>query len=246
MSKPTWGQRTFIVLEVKDLWVHYGTAEAIRGASLQVGEGNIVALIGANGAGKTTILRAISGLHRPTSGEIWFLGERIDRMAPSNIVKMGIGHCPEGRMLFPYMTVKDNLLMGAYLRKDKAEIDRDLEMMYQSFAILKERSGQQAVTLSGGEQQMLAMARALMSRPKLLLLDEPSLGLSPILVREVSRIITDIHKSGVSVLLVEQNSVMALSIADRGYVVETGKIELEGEAKGLLDNEHVQRAFLGG
>ena len=234
------------MLEVKDLWVHYGTAEAIRGASLQVGEGNIVALIGANGAGKTTILRAISGLHRPTSGEIWFLGERIDRMAPSNIVKMGIGHCPEGRMLFPYMTVKDNLLMGAYLRKDKAEIDRDLEMMYQSFAILKERSGQQAVTLSGGEQQMLAMARALMSRPKLLLLDEPSLGLSPILVREVSRIITDIHKSGVSVLLVEQNSVMALSIADRGYVVETGKIELEGEAKGLLDNEHVQRAFLGG
>jgi len=234
------------VLEVKDLWVHYGTAEAIRGASLQVGEGSIVALIGANGAGKTTILRAISGLHRPTSGEIWFLGERIDRMAPSNIVKMGIGHCPEGRMLFPYMTVKDNLLMGAYLRKDKAEIDRDLEMMYQSFAILKERSGQQAVTLSGGEQQMLAMARALMSRPKLMLLDEPSLGLSPILVREVSRIITDIHKSGVSVLLVEQNSVMALSIADRGYVVETGKIELEGEAKGLLDNEHVKKAFLGG
>ncbi len=234
------------MLEVKDLWVHYGTAEAIRGASLQVGEGSIVALIGANGAGKTTILRAISGLHRPTSGEIWFLGERIDRMAPSNIVKMGIGHCPEGRMLFPYMTVKDNLLMGAYLRKDKAEIDRDLEMMYQSFAILKERSGQQAVTLSGGEQQMLAMARALMSRPKLMLLDEPSLGLSPILVREVSRIITDIHKSGVSVLLVEQNSVMALSIADRGYVVETGKIELEGEAKGLLDNEHVKKAFLGG
>jgi len=234
------------VLEVKDLWVHYGTAEAIRGASLQVGEDSIVALIGANGAGKTTILRAISGLHRPTSGEIWFLGKRIDRIAPSDIVKMGLGHCPEGRMLFPYMTVKDNLLMGAYLRKDKAEIDRDLEMMYQSFAILKERSGQQAVTLSGGEQQMLAMARALMSRPKLMLLDEPSLGLSPILVREVSRIITDIHKSGVSVLLVEQNSVMALSIADWGYVVETGKIELEGEAKGLLDNEHVKKAFLGG
>ena len=234
------------MLEVKDLWVHYGTAEAIRGASLQVLEGNIVALIGANGAGKTTILRTISGLQRPTSGEIWFLGERIDKTPPSAIVKMGMGHCPEGRRLFPYMTVKENLLMGAYLRKDKAEINRDLEMMYQSFPILKERSGQQAVTLSGGEQQMLAMARALMGRPRLLLLDEPSLGLSPILVREVARIITDIHKSGVSVLLVEQNSVMALSIAHRGYVVETGKIELEGEAKELLDNEHVKKAFLGG
>lgn len=234
------------MLEVKDLWVHYGTAEAIRGASLQVLEGNIVALIGANGAGKTTILRTISGLQRPTSGEIWFLGERIDKTPPSAIVKMGMGHCPEGRRLFPYMTVKENLLMGAYLRKDKAEINRDLEMMYQSFPILKERLGQQAVTLSGGEQQMLAMARALMGRPRLLLLDEPSLGLSPILVREVARIITDIHKSGVSVLLVEQNSVMALSIAHRGYVVETGKIELEGEAKELLDNEHVKKAFLGG
>ena len=234
------------MLEIKDLWVHYGTAEAIRGASLQVGEDSIVALIGANGAGKTTILRAISGLHRSTSGEIRFLGERIDRRPAAEIVKRGIGHCPENRRLFPYMTVKENLILGAYLRKDKAGIDEDLEMIYQSFAILKERSGQQAVTLSGGEQQMLAMARALMSRPKLLLLDEPSLGLSPILVREVSRIITDIHKSGVSVLLVEQNSVMALSIADRGYVVETGKIELEGEAKELLDNEHVKRAFLGG
>ena len=234
------------MLEIKDLWVHYGTAEAIRGASLQVAEGDIVALIGANGAGKTTILRTISGLHRPSSGEVWFLGERIDRKGPADIVKRGIGHCPEGRRLFPFMTVKENLQMGAYLRKDTAEIDKDLENIYHSFPILKERSGQQAITLSGGEQQMLAMARALMCRPKLMLLDEPSLGLSPILVREVARIISDIHKSGVSVLLVEQNSVMALSIADRGYVVETGRIALEGDAKELLDNEHVKKAFLGG
>ncbi len=234
------------MLEIKNLWVHYGTAEAIRGTSLKVAEGSIVALIGANGAGKTTILRTISGLQRPTSGEIWFLGERIDKKSPSHIVKMGIGHCPEGRRLFPFMTVKENLQMGAYLRKDKAEIDKDLEMIYHSFPILTERAGQSANTLSGGEQQMLAMARALMCRPKLMLLDEPSLGLSPMLVREVARIITDIHQSGVSVLLVEQNSVMALSIADRGYVVETGRIELEGEAKELLNNEHVKKAFLGG
>jgi branched-chain amino acid transport system ATP-binding protein len=234
------------VLEIKDLWVHYGTAEAVRGTSIRVNEGSIVSLIGANGAGKTTILRAISGLHRPTSGEIRFLGERIDRKPPADIVKRGIGHCPENRRLFPFMTVKENLLMGAYLRKDKAEIDKDLETIYHSFPILKERSGQQAITLSGGEQQMLAMARALMCRPKLMLLDEPSLGLSPILVREVARIITEIHRSGVSVLLVEQNSVMALSIADQGYVLETGRIALEGSARELLGNEHVKEAFLGG
>ena len=235
-----------MLLEVKDLWIHYGGAEAVRGASFEVAEGEIVALIGANGAGKSTILRTISGLKRPTAGEIRFLGQRIDRKPPSVIVKLGIGHCPEGRRVFMLMNVKDNLLVGAHLRKDKAEIQRDMEALYQSFPVLKERARQDATTLSGGEQQMLAIARALMSKPKLLLLDEPSLGLSPIMVQEMARIVTDIHRSGVSVLLVEQNSVMALSIADRGYVLETGRVTLEGQGQELLHNDQVRRAFLGG
>jgi len=235
-----------MLLEVKDLRIHYGGAEAVQGVSFEVAEGEIVALIGANGAGKTSILRTISGLKRLTSGEIRFLGERIDRKPTAQIVRAGIGHCPEGRHVFMMMSVKENLQVGAHIRKDKAEIDRDMEAMYQSFPILKTRAKQDANTLSGGEQQMLAIARALMSRPKLLLLDEPSLGLSPIVVQEVARIISDIHRSGVSVLLVEQNSVMALNLADRGYVLETGRVTLEGAGKELLHNEAVRKAFLGG
>ena len=235
-----------MLLEVKDLWIHYGGAEAVRGASFTVEEGEIVTLIGANGAGKTSILRAISGLQRVTSGEIWFQGQRIDRKPGSEVVKAGIGHCPEGRRVFAMMTVKENLLVGAHIRKDKGEIVKDMDTIYQSFPVLKDRAKQDATTLSGGEQQMLAMARALMSRPKLLLLDEPSLGLSPIMVQEVARIVTNIHRTGVSVLLVEQNSVMALSIADRGYVLETGSVILEGRGEDLLHDNKVREAFLGG
>ncbi|MBE9501248.1 MAG: ABC transporter ATP-binding protein [Chloroflexi bacterium] len=235
-----------MLLEVKDLWVHYGGAEAVRGTSFEVGEGEIVALVGANGAGKTTILRTISGVKHATSGEIRFLGQMIGRKGPSEIVSMGISHCPEGRRVFMMLSVKENLQVGAHIRKDKAEIKRDMEALYESFPVLRERSKQDAMTLSGGEQQMLAIARALMSRPKLLLLDEPSLGLSPIMVQEVARIITNIHRTGVSVLLVEQNSVMALNLADRGYVLETGTVKLEGAGKELLHNEEVRKAFLGG
>ena len=234
------------MLEIKDLRVHYGKAEAIKQISLSVDEGAIVTLIGANGAGKTTTLRTISGLKVPTSGEIWFKGRRIDGIPPNDIVKLGIAHIPEGRMVFAPMSVFDNLRMGAYLRRDKHEILRDIETMYEHFPILKERKGQQAGQLSGGEQQMLAIARALMARPKLLLMDEPSMGLSPLLVEEVGNIISNINKSGISIMLVEQNARMALELAGYAYVIELGKIPLEGTGKDLANNPEVQKTFLGG
>lgn len=233
-------------LEIKDLRVHHGGAEAIRGISLKVEEGEIVSLVGSNGAGKTTILRTISGLKTPTTGEVWFTGKRIDRFLPQDIVKLGIGHIPEGRSIFPYMTVLENLRLGAFLQKDKDEINRGLEQVFEHFLVLKEKKGLQARTLSGGEQQMLVIARALMGKPKLLLMDEPSLGLSPAMVQRIGKIVLDINRSGTSILLVEQNARLALRLAHKGYVLETGSIVLEGEGESLLRDEHVKRAYLGG
>lgn len=235
-----------MLLEIKDLRVHYGKAEALKGISISVEDGTIVALIGANGAGKTTTLRTISGLKRPTSGEIWFQGKRIDRMPAHHIVKLGIGHIPEGRGVFAPMTVLDNLLMGAYIRKDRDQLDRDLDSIYQHFPILKERGKQRAGSLSGGEQQMLAVGRALMTNPKLLLMDEPSMGLSPILVAEVGNIIRDINRTRITIILVEQNARMALELANKAYVLEVGNITLEGGARELANDERVKKAYLGG
>jgi len=234
-----------MLLEIKALRVHYGKAEALKGISLSVDEGAIVALIGANGAGKTTTLRTMSGLKVPTSGEIWFQGKRIDAMPAHDIVKLGIAHIPEGRIVFAPMTVLDNLRMGAYLRKDKHQIARDLDIMYERFPVLKERHKQLAGSLSGGEQQMLAIARALMTRPKLLLMDEPSMGLSPILVEEVGNIIRDINEGGIGIILVEQNARMALGLANKAYILEVGSITLEGDAKELANDERVKKAYLG-
>jgi branched-chain amino acid transport system ATP-binding protein len=235
-----------LILEIKDLRVHYGKAEALKRISLKVDEGAIVTLIGANGAGKTTTLRTISGLKVPTSGEIWFKGKRIDGMPVHNIVKLGIVHIPEGRMVFAPMTVFDNLRMGAYLRKDRQEIAKDLETMYEHFPILKERREQQAGRLSGGEQQMLAIARALMAKPKLLLMDEPSMGLSPLLVEEVGNIISSINKSSISIMLVEQNARMALELANKAYILEVGDITIQGDTQELASNERVKKVYLGG
>ncbi|MBA7659164.1 High-affinity branched-chain amino acid transport ATP-binding protein LivF [subsurface metagenome] len=235
-----------MLLEIKDLKVHYGRAEALKGISLSVDEGAIVALVGANGAGKTTTLRTISGLKGPTSGEIWFQGKRIDGMPAHDIVKLGIAHIPEGRIVFAPMTVLDNLRMGAYLRKDKHQIARDLDIMYEHFPVLKERRKQLSGSLSGGEQQMLVIARALMASPKLLLMDEPSMGLSPILVEQVGNIISDINKTGIGIILVEQNARMALSLANKAYILEVGSITLEGDAKELANDERVKKAYLGG
>jgi branched-chain amino acid transport system ATP-binding protein len=235
-----------MLLEIKDLRVHYGTAEALKGISLKVDEGTIVALVGANGSGKTTTLRTISGLKAPTSGKILFQGKRIDGMPAHAIVKLGIAHVPEGREVFAPMTVLDNLKMGAYLRKDKHQVARDLETMYDHFPVLRERRGQQAGSLSGGEQQMLAIARALMASPRLLLMDEPSMGLSPILVEEVGNIISNINKSGISIMLVEQNAHMALGLANKAYIIEVGCVTLEGGAQELASDERVKKAYLGG
>lgn len=234
-----------MLLEIKDLRVHYGRAEALKGISLSVEVGAIVALIGANGAGKTTTLRTISGLKRPTSGEIWFQDKKINGMPAHRIVKLGIAHIPEGRVVFAPMTVIDNLKIGAYLRKDRDQVARDLDSVYQHFPILKERGGQKAGSLSGGEQQMLAVGRALMNSPKLLLMDEPSMGLSPILVEGVGNIIRDINKTGISIILVEQNARMALDLASRAYVLEVGNITLEGDARELASDERVKKAYLG-
>jgi len=219
---------------------------ALRGISMSVPENGIVTIIGANGAGKSTTLRAISGLERISKGEIWFSGERIDLLAPEQIVARGIAHVPEGRRIFPELTVEENLMTGSFLRSDKAEIAEDLDEVYYRFPRLKERRKKSARTLSGGEQQMLAIGRALMSRPKMLILDEPSMGLSPVMVQEVARIIRDIVDRGVPVVLVEQNAELALRLARFAYVLETGNIALQGPAHELHDNDHVKRAYLGG
>jgi len=234
-----------MLLEIKNIEVHYQKVAAVKGISLKLDGSQIITLIGANGAGKSTTLRTISGLKRATNGEIWFDGARIDRMKPERIVKLGIAHVPEGRHIFPDLTVYENLQTGAYLRSDKAQIARNLEEIYIHFPILKERRNQLGKTLSGGEQQMLAIGRALMSKPRVLLMDEPSLGLSPIMVEEIAKIIGEVHKRGTPVVLVEQNAELALSLADYGYVLETGRVALEGAAKELHENEHVRHAYLG-
>ena len=234
------------MLEIKDLHVHYGVIEALKGISLEVNEGEIVALIGANGAGKTTMMQSISGIVKKSAGEINFLNESIMKANPQHIVEMGLTQVPEGRRIFTGMSVYENLMMGAFLRKDKDGIKRDYEKVCEQFPILKERMNQDASTLSGGEQQMLAMGRALMAKPKLLLLDEPSMGLAPILVKEIFNIIEEINKSGTTVLLVEQNAKMALSIAHRAYVLETGKVVMSGTGEELAKSSDVQKAYLGG
>lgn len=234
------------MLEIKDLNVHYGVIHALKDVSLVVNDGEIVSLIGANGAGKTTLLHAISGILKTTNGSIMLDGVELNKKSAKDIVISGITQVPEGRRIFSGMSVYENLMMGAYLRKDKDGIKEDLESVYQRFPILKERSNQDASTLSGGEQQMLAMGRALMARPKILLLDEPSMGLAPILVKEIFKIIQDIHANGTTVLLVEQNARMALSIANRAYVLETGKIVISGTGEELSNSEEIQKAYLGG
>ncbi|MEN6350165.1 MAG: ABC transporter ATP-binding protein [Syntrophomonas sp.] len=233
------------MLEIKDLQVYYGGIHALKGVSLKVPEKQIVTLVGANGAGKSTLLRAVSNLVPVSSGSISFLGQDITRKKTVDIIKRGITLVPEGRRIFANLSVLENLKMGAYARNDKEGIKNDIEKMYDLFPRLQERTWQVAGTLSGGEQQMLAIARALMSRPTLLMMDEPSLGLAPLLVKEVFRIIQDIHKQGVTILLIEQNATAALQIADYGYVLETGGIVLEGPGQDLARNEDVRRAYLG-
>ena len=234
------------MLKVNDLRVKYGMIEAIKGISFEVQDGQIVTLIGANGAGKTTTMHTISGLLKPYSGSIYLDDIDISKLPAHKIVEMGIAQCPERRRVFASQTVEDNLLLGAYLRKDKTEILNDLNNVYELFPRLLERKKQLAGTLSGGEQQMLAMARALMAKPKIMLLDEPSMGLSPLLVKEIFAIIKDINSKGVTILLVEQNAKMALSIADRAYVIETGKIVMQATGQELLDSEDIKKAYLGG
>jgi branched-chain amino acid transport system ATP-binding protein len=234
-----------MLLEIKDVTVSYGKAQALKGIDLGVEEGKVVALIGANGAGKTTLLRSISALKRIDSGEILFDGARVDGLPGHVLVKKGIAHVPEGRVVFGPLSVTDNLRMGAYLRRDKGEVKRDIERMYEHFPVLKERGKQLAESLSGGEQQMLAVARALMAKPRLLLMDEPSMGLSPMMVEMVARIIVDIRNEGLSVLLVEQNATMALALSDRAYVLETGSIVLDGPAEEVSRNDIVKKAYLG-
>jgi branched-chain amino acid transport system ATP-binding protein len=233
------------MLRISDLHTHYGHVHALRGVSLEVQEGTIVTLIGNNGAGKSTLLKTISGLVRPTSGSIEFLGQRIDTASCDEIVRLGISQTPEGRRVFPRSPVIENLEMGAYTRTDASAVRAEIETMMDRFPILRERRNQMAGTLSGGEQQMLVIARALMSRPKLLMLDEPSLGLMPTLVKEVFRIIQEIHSQGTTVLLVEQNARKALAIAEYAYVIETGEIVLQGPAHEIRENDQVRKAYLG-
>ena len=234
-----------MLLELKDVTVHYEKAEALKGISVGVEDGEVVTIIGSNGAGKTTILKAISALVRPTGGEVWFEGRRIDGLPPEKIAKGGIGFCMEGRRLFPFMTVLENLQMGAYCRRDKEGISRDLESVFNLFQVLRERRRQKAGTLSGGEQQMLTIGRALMSKPRLLLIDEPSLGLAPMVVTGLARTIKELNRAGLAVLLVEQNAQMALNLAHRGYILEVGKVITEGDSQSLRGNDHVRRAYLG-
>lgn len=234
------------ILTVEDLQVYYGVIQAIKGVSFEVNQGEIISLIGANGAGKTTILHTITGLLPAKTGKVTFDGHALNHMQAHKIVSLGMAHVPEGRRVFQQLSVMDNLQLGAYTRRDKQEIAESLEKVFVRFPRLKERRKQTAGTLSGGEQQMLAIGRALMSRPKMLLLDEPSMGLSPILVQEIFQCITEVNRDGTTVLLVEQNAKMALSISHRAYVLETGNISLEGPAAELLDNEQVRQAYLGG
>ncbi len=232
--------------ELKNISVHYDKVQALENVTLQLEQGEIVALIGANGAGKTSTLRAITALARSSSGEIWFNGQRIDRLEPAAVVALGISMVPEGRHVYPYMSVRDNLLMGAYLRRDQVEIKKDLERIFQRFPRVKERLKQQAGSLSGGEQQMVVISRALMARPKLLLLDEPSLGLAPMVVRDIARAVVEINRDeGISVILVEQNSRMALKISNRAYALETGRIALAGKSADLLNDDHIRKLYLG-
>jgi branched-chain amino acid transport system ATP-binding protein len=232
--------------ELKNISVHYDKVQALENVTLQLEQGEIVALIGANGAGKTSTLRAITALARPSYGEIWFNGQRIDRLEPAAVVALGISMVPEGRHVYPYMSVRDNLLMGAYLRRDQVEIKKDLERIFQRFPRVKERLKQQAGSLSGGEQQMVVISRALMARPKLLLLDEPSLGLAPMVVRDIARAVVEINRDeGISVILVEQNSRMALKISNRAYALETGRIALAGNSADLLNDDHIRKLYLG-
>lgn len=233
------------MLEIKDIEVYYGMIQAIKGISFEVNEGEVIALIGANGAGKTTILHTITGLLSPKKGSVIFEGKDITKIPAHKIVSLGIAHVPEGRRVFAELSVYENLKMGAYTRKDKEEIAKTLEMVYQRFPRLKERKNQLAGTLSGGEQQMLAMGRALMSHPKIIVMDEPSMGLSPILVNEIFDIIQEVSAGGTTVLLVEQNAKKALSIADRAYVLETGNIVLEGKAEQLMNDDSIKKAYLG-
>ncbi len=234
-----------MMLKIEDLKVAYGGIQALKGISLEVEEGKIVALIGANGAGKSTTLRSIVGLVKPESGTIIYRGENLSKIQAKDMVKRGITLVPEGRRVFGNLTVLENLKIGAYYRTDVANIKQDLEWIHSLFPILKEREWQQAGTLSGGEQQMLAVGRALMSRPKLLMMDEPSLGLAPLIVKEIFNIIKTIHKEGVTILLIEQNANIALKIADTAYVMETGRITIQGNGKDLLTNEDVKKAYLG-
>ena len=233
------------MLEVKDLRVHYGTVEAVKGVSFEISERAIISLIGANGAGKTTCLRALTGLVEPSAGEIRFENTSLGGLAPHQIVRLGVAHVPEGRRLFPKMTVLENLRMGAYLRTKRSEMASTLGMIYEHFPILRERGRQRSGSLSGGEQQMLAIARALMSRPRLLLLDEPSMGLSPIMTAEIGTIIRQINAQDVSIILVEQNALLALTLARYGYVLETGLVVMQGNARELLQDEGVKKAYLG-
>lgn len=235
-----------MLLNLKDVTVRYGIAEALKGISLEMAGRSVASVVGANGAGKSTILKAISGLIPLTSGEIWFSGKKISGMAPHDIVKLGIVHVPEGRRPFPYMTVLANLKIGAYLRKDQNDINKDLDEIFHRFPRLWERRHQKAGTLSGGEQQMLAIGRGLMAKPQLILMDEPSIGLAPLVIRELATVIRDIHKSGIAVLLVEQNAGLVMQISDQAYVLEVGKIVLKGDLKELMANDLVRRAFLGG
>ncbi len=232
--------------KIDKLNVKYGAIHALKDVSLEINEGEIITLIGSNGAGKTSTLRAISGITPSYSGNIEFLDEDITKAKATNIVKMGISHVPEGRRIFADMSVYENLELGAYLRKDKDGIKKDVETIYELFPILKERKAQLAGTLSGGEQQMLAMSRALMAKPKLMLLDEPSMGLAPVIVQEIFKIIKKINDEGTTILLVEQNANMALSIADRAYILETGRVVKSGDAKELLKSDDVREAYLGG
>ena len=233
------------MLQVQDLQVYYGVINAIKGVSFEVNEGEVIALIGANGAGKTTILHTITGLVTPKSGSVTFEGKSLTKMPAHKIVGLGMAHVPEGRRVFGQLTVYDNLMLGAFSLRSRAKIEENLKYVYSHFPRLEERKNQVAGTLSGGEQQMLAMGRALMCKPKMLLLDEPSMGLSPLLVKEIFKIIREVNRNGVTVLLVEQNAKMALEIANRAYVLETGSIKMEGEATELANNIEVRKAYLG-